>query len=430
VAETITESTTHPRRDASLRPEIGVVVVYSRGQVAPTAHAVPAAASIGREADIRIEDVGASRVHARFENRGDALWVVDQGSRNGTFVDGHTVPAEGRLAPPGSVVRVGRTLALVLADVTPFFRAPPSRDAGLVGGPSLDDARHAILTIAPTPSPVLVVGETGTGKELVAAAIHRESGRSGKLVALNCAAVPKELVDAELFGHTRGAFSGATAARGGLFRAADGGTLFLDEVGEMNPAVQAKLLRTLETKEVRSVGEDRPSLVDVRVVAATNRELEQLIERGEFRGDLLHRLAGLRIPLPPLRARLEDVAALAELFLGGTGISLSVLALEQLCLHVWPGNVRELRNVVAAAVARAQRRGSNEIEPEHLPSLAVPERRSRPPAPDDPVAKIRDALARAGGDVASAARELSTSRSSLYETLRRLSIDPRGYRRR
>ncbi len=429
MADTITESTTHPQRAALGQPEIGVVVLYSRGPIVPFARSVPASASVGREGDVQIDDAGASRVHARFDNRGAALWVSDLDSRNGTFLNGAAIATSGQLAPPGSVVRVGRTLLLVLADVTPWF-APPVDAAGLVGGPALDDARHSIATIAPTPAPVLILGETGTGKELVANAIHRVSGRSGNFVALNCAAVPSELVDAELFGHTRGAFSGATAARGGLIRAADGGTLFLDEVGEMTPPIQAKLLRTLETREVRSVGEDRVSVVDVRFVAATNRDLVEQVDSGGFRGDLLHRLSGFGISLPPLRSRIEDVGALAEAFLAGSGLALSVLALEQLLLHGWPGNVRELKNVIAAASAVAQRRGHAEIELEDLPRLTVPEPRSRPPAAEDPGERIRRALAQSGGDVAQAARELSTSRTSLYETLRRLGIDAKSFRRR
>jgi len=410
-------------------PELGVVLVHSRGPVSLRAQAVPGSTTIGREGEIAIEDPGASRVHARLENRAGVLWVFDAGSRNGTFVNGRDVGRDGLTAEPGSVIRIARSLFVVHADVNPFSADLPDA-AGLVGGPALDDARVCIATIAPTPSPVLVLGETGTGKELVARAIHVASGRAGNFVALNCAAVSAELVDAELFGHARGAFSGATQARPGLFRAADGGTLFLDEVGEMSPAVQAKLLRTLETKEVRALGEDRSTLVDVRVVAATNREVDELVDSGDFRGDLLHRLAGLRIALPRLAARTEDVPALAEHFLVDTGLSLSVMAIEQLLLHSWPGNVRELRNVVGAALELAKRRGHAEIESEDLPRLGPAPRAGSTAPADDPGHRIRAALTEAEGDVGRAAALVSMSRSSLYEALRRLGIDPRSYRRR
>ena len=401
--------------------------------MAPRAHAISGTATVGRDpaAEIPVEDAGVSRAHACFEVRGNMLWVTDLGSRNGTHVDGELVPTSGCHAPIGSVVRLGRTL-LVVADVAPHLRARPDPLPGLLGGAALDDARFCIETIAPTKNPVLVLGETGTGKEVVAGLLHARSGRFGPFVALNCAAVPGELVDAELFGHARGAFSGATAARAGLFRAADGGTLLLDEIGEMPPQVQAKLLRTLETEEVRAVGEDRAVHVDVRVVAATNRQVDQLVETGAFRGDLLHRLAGLRIVLPALRERREDVPVLAEHFAESAGVPPSVLALEALMLHAWPGNVRELRHVIASAVEIARRKRHAEIEPDDLAGLLMPQSRPGAPSSEDALvsARINEALGATQGDVAAAARLLGTSRSVLYETLRRLRIEPRAFRTR
>jgi transcriptional regulator with GAF, ATPase, and Fis domain len=331
------------------------------------------------------------------------------------------------------VVRAGRTLLVVVSDVSPYLGRRPAELPGLLGGAALDDARFCIETIAPTKTPVLVLGETGTGKEVVASLVHGVSGRPGPLVALNCAAVPAELVDAELFGHARGAFSGASTARTGLFRAADTGTLFLDEIGEMPPNVQAKLLRALETEEVRAVGEDRPTRIDVRVVAATNREVDELVESGAFRGDLLHRLAGLRIVLPPLRERREDVPALVEYFARGSGMPVSVTALEKLMLHAWPGNVRELRNLIGSAAEVAKHKGRSEIDVEDISGLLVPVSRRSGSIPDEEatlIARINDALTVTSGDVAAAAERLGMSRSVLYETLRRLRIEPRAFRPR
>jgi DNA-binding NtrC family response regulator len=434
VAEsTVTEHASQAGGAQYREARLGVVLVHMRGPVEPRAYEVAESATVGREptTEIPVDDAGVSRAHARFDQRGSALWVQDLGSRNGTYLNGERLPDSGAFASVGSVVRVGRTL-LVVTDVAPYAEQRPAPLAGLLGGASLDDARFCIETIAATKSPVLILGETGTGKEVVSRLVHEVSGRRGPFVALNCAAVPSELVDAELFGHTRGAFSGATNSRTGLFRAADGGTLFLDEIGEMPAAVQAKLLRTLETEEVRPVGEDRAVNVDVRVVAATNREVDHLIESGSFRGDLLHRLAGLRIVLPPLRARVEDVPLLAEHFASGSGVGLSTLALERLIAHSWPGNVRELRNLITSGVEVARRKQHAEVEVDDVAGMFAPRRQSGAPASEDDalMARITEALTATSGDVAAAADRLGTSRSVLYETLRRLKIEPRVYRRR
>ncbi len=394
---------------------------------------LPRPLTLGRDesADLRLDDPGASRLHARLERRGDTVLVTDLGSRNGTWVDGAQVGKAGVLAALHSVVRVGRSL-FVVADVAPYARPRPPELPGMIGSASLDDARDALVTIGPTRSPVLALGETGTGKEVVARLVHELSQRPGPFVALNCAAVPAELVDAELFGHARGAFSGATRERTGLFRTAHGGTLFLDEIGEMPAAVQAKLLRTLETGEVRPVGDDQSLLVDTRVVAATNRDVDELIESGAFRGDLLHRLAGLRVRLPPLRERREDVPLLSLAFAHAVAAEVSSAALEALMLHPWPGNVRELRNVIAAAVEVARRKGRSEItDQDVVPLLVLPSVRRGPAArADQEQQRISDALERASGDVANAAALLGMGRSALYEALRRLNLDPRPYRRR
>ncbi len=231
--------------------------------------------------------------------------------------------------------------------------------ADMVGDdPAFMHVLQVLRSVAETNSTVLVTGETGTGKELVASAVHKGSKRADKpFVALNCAAIPDSLIESELFGHTRGAFTGAVAAREGRLLAAHGGTLFLDEIGDMPLAAQAKLLRVLQDKTVTPLGADRGVPVDVRIVAATHRDLEDMVERGTFRRDLYFRLSVIRVELPALRDRQVDIAALARHFLVATAASvgrtvsdLSDEAITLLSEHAWPGNVRELANVMERAV--------------------------------------------------------------------------------
>ena len=258
--------------------------------------------------------------------------------------------------------------------------APTSiaEDDELVGcSPAMQDVFKRIALVAATDAPVLITGESGTGKELVARAIHRHSARaSGPLVPVNLAALNPSLVESELFGHARGAFTGAEAARQGLLELADGGTAFFDEAGEIPLAVQVKLLRTLEQQEVIPVGDARPRKVSFRVVAATHRDLRQEVRAGTFREDLFFRLAVFEIELPPLRERQEDIPALAQHFLqrlngAGQAIAFSPEAVDELCRRPWPGNVRELRNAVERAALLAR---SGTIYPEHLPPVNLPSR--------------------------------------------------------
>ena len=240
-----------------------------------------------------------------------------------------------------------------------------TQDTGLV------DALALAADVAESALPVLVTGESGTGKELVAQFVHERSGRRGPLVAVNCAALPAELVESELFGHVRGAFTGAQADRAGRFERADGGTLFLDEVGDVPASVQVKLLRILQSGEYERVGDDRTRRTDVRVVAATNRDLEAALREGTFREDLYYRIAGVRVRLPPLRERPGDVVLLAEHLgtryakaAGRPRPAWSDAALAALAAYRWPGNVRELQNAVERAVVLAK---GGPIEPRHLP---------------------------------------------------------------
>jgi two-component system nitrogen regulation response regulator NtrX len=303
--------------------------------------------------------------------------------------------------------------------------------------PAIQQIRQLIAQVAPTDARVLITGESGTGKELVAAAIHRASRRAREpFVTVNCAAIPRELVESEMFGHERGAFTGAAERRLGRFELADGGTLFLDEVGDLNLEAQAKLLRTLETGVLQRLGAEQPTQVNVRVLAATNRRLDVAVAAGSFREDLFFRLNIFPIPIPPLRERLDDlpllVAHLTQRIRPGHPQQYAADALELLRQYRWPGNVRELANLVE----RLAILGGDTIGPEEV-ALALPgirpdgsaaQRPEAPPtgeaAPIDgvPLSQTLDrferdliarALARAEGNVAEAARLLVTDRANL-----------------
>jgi two-component system response regulator HydG len=285
--------------------------------------------------------------------------------------------------------------------------------------------------VAQVPFAVLIEGESGAGKELVARAIHRLSPRAARpFRALNCAAMAEELVEAELFGHAQGAYTGATSARAGLFEDADRGTLFLDEVAELSPRAQAKLLRVLQEGEVRRVGETSPRRVDVRILAASNRSLAAGAAAQTFRHDLRFRLDVLRIEVPSLRTRPEDIPVLCAHFWreaserAGTSAILSAEALGRLAAYSWPGNVRELQNVIAAIAVSSPRRGRAGVEhlPAHIRSSlgALPTlHQARATLERD---LVRNALARAGGKTGRAAAELGVSRQGLAKLMRRLGL--------
>ncbi|EWS54892.1 MULTISPECIES: sigma-54 dependent transcriptional regulator [unclassified Methylibium] len=289
--------------------------------------------------------------------------------------------------------------------------------------------------IAGSDATVLILGETGTGKELVARALHGNSTRAGRpFVAVNCAAIPSDLMESELFGHVKGAFTGATSDRVGRFREADGGTLFLDEIGDMPLPTQAKILRVLQEREITPVGGTRVSRVDVRILAATHRNLPTAVSEGRFREDLWYRLQVVPLQLPPLRERVGDVLLLAEHFLRRAGKGapkrLTAAAAQRLLAHPWPGNVRELRNAMERAALLCH---GSAIEPEHLglltagvasPELEIDWNGSLAPAIAQVERQmIRHALAETAGNRAEAARRLGLSRQQLYRKLTEHGIE-------
>jgi len=341
--------------------------------------------------------------------------------------------------PPLDRVRdLLRTAAAALAPPLKAMMTPKVVDAAgfpdeLLGpGPAAERVRDAIRRAALAPFPVLIEGESGSGKELVARSIHARSGRRARrFCALNCAALSDELLEAELFGHARGAFTGAVAERAGLFEEADQGTIFLDEAGELSARAQAKLLRVLQDGEVRRVGENLPRKVDARVVAATNRSLEEEVKAGRFRADLRFRLDVVRITIPPLRDRADDVPHLAQRIWTetaarvGTRATLSDDVLASLARYDWPGNVRELQNVIAAVAVHGPRRGRIPVSalPSHIARLAAQAQEGFGEARLEFERRyVRAALARAAGNRRLAAEQLGVSRQGLDKIMRRLGI--------
>jgi two-component system nitrogen regulation response regulator NtrX len=315
---------------------------------------------------------------------------------------------------------------------------------GMVGRTAaIETVRSVIQRVAPTDARVLITGESGTGKEVVASAVHEQSARhAGPLVRLNCAAIPRDLVESEMFGHEKGAFTGATERRRGRFELASGGTLFLDEIGDLSLEAQAKLLRALEGGEVERVGGHEPIKVDVRILAATNKDLRAEVTAGRFREDLFFRLHVIPIHLPPLRERREDVPLLAEHFLAryaGNGLRPPRLlpgAMDALVRHSWPGNVRELANIlerlsilhaggeVGPAEIRVLLAGGGPVATEAAPAYRDDDDRPLADRLDEYERELLNgALEAATGSVAEAARRLRTDRANLYRRMRRLGID-------
>jgi transcriptional regulator with PAS, ATPase and Fis domain len=308
---------------------------------------------------LRLTDRTVSRVHCELRLRTGTVQLVDSDSTNGTFAEGVRI-YDAELAP-GAVFRVGATVIRLEAAQTPTHVPVSQRDhfGDLVGGSLAMRRVYAVLErLAPTDTTALIQGETGTGKELAARAVHQASRRArGPFVTVDCGAIAETLIESELFGHVRGAFSGAQGDRRGLFEEAHGGTLFLDEIAELPLSLQPKLLRALESREVRRVGSNATKPVDVRVLAATHRSLARSVNAGTFREDLYYRLAVVEVELPPLRARREDVLPIAQRFyerFGGKNEPIPTDLAATLQARAWSGNVRELRNFIERTVTLGQ----------------------------------------------------------------------------
>jgi transcriptional regulator with GAF, ATPase, and Fis domain len=377
---------------------------------------------VGREAEggLSVNDERVSKQHFLIAAVKDEFECADVGSTNGTFVDG--AGQKSAQLSHGSVVRAGNTLFVVsFGDETARVNESATR-------------------LAPTAFPMLLLGETGTGKEVLARTIHERSGRSGPFVPLNCAALSRELLAAELFGHAKGAFSGAAAARPGLFRAADNGTLFLDEIGDLPLDLQPALLRVLEERKVRPVGADQEVPVDTRVLAATHVDLERAVAAGSFRADLYARLAHVVLRLPPLRERKAELLRLASQL--APSLQLSTDAAEALLLWHWPRNVRELRSLLEVSAVLSdggalRLRDVRERVPtavERVRNRPSSSRSDTPPAEPHPTAERREQLLALfrehQGDVSKIATELGKPRAQVYRWLKTAGLDATELRTR
>jgi DNA-binding NtrC family response regulator len=322
--------------------------------------------------DVVLTDRTVSRHHAEIKTTCDGILVCDLGSTNGTFLN--ELRIREAFLDPDAIFSLGATKVRIQQgqEERPYQPSRENRLGSLVGGSEvMRDLYGLIQVVAPTPSTVLITGESGSGKEMVATTLHQLSRRSGPLVVFDASVTDPEMVRNDLFGHLKGAFTGASGSREGAFRRADGGTLFIDEIGELPLDLQPRLLRVLESREVVPVGADQPIKVDVRVLVATHRNLEQMVEAGLFRADLYYRLSVISIQVPPLREISEDIPLLVEHFVERLGIPLrlSSAALRALADYHWPGNVRELRNVLERATVLCH---GKEIGPEHLRLMDAP----------------------------------------------------------
>jgi len=413
---------------------VGIHAVVLSGTAKGTSRAIGEKCRIGKapDNDLVLADDTVSRHHCELTRANDGVHVRDLASTNGTRVQGARVTEA--VLQPGAVLKVGEVEIALRPSVRNVEVLPSDKTwFGAAIGQSL--AMRTIFgvleRIAPTDATVLFEGETGTGKDVLARAVWTESARAhGPFVVVDCGAVSYSLLESELFGHERGAFTGAVAARQGAFELADGGTVFLDEIGELPLDVQPKLLRVLEGREFRRVGGNRTLKTDVRIVVATKRNLQREVQAGKFREDLYFRLAVVPITVPPLRARREDIPLLIEHILKANGTTLSVSdeTTQALVAHDWPGNVRELRNVLDRAVYLARATGHGELNLVSLPmsggggddvfqfepGKSYRETRAKFDA-DFERRYVKWLLARHAGNVSAAARDAKMDRKHLHD---------------
>ncbi len=401
--------------------------------------------TLGRadDAEVQVDDQKASREHARVRYERGALTLTDLGSRNGTLFGGVLLRGETRVLGSGDVFWIGEA-EIVVAErapgVRPSTRAHASTPASeatvsdvVVADRAMLEVFRLVERVAPLTTTVLLLGETGVGKEVVAQQIHDRSARAeGPFIRLNCGAVPDNLLESELFGHERGAFTGADKRKLGLLESATGGTLFLDEIGELKLELQSKLLRAIDSRRIMRVGGREDIDVDVRIISATNRDLETEVGRASFRDDLYFRLSAFTIRIPPLRDRPNEIGLLAELFLRQLSAqmkrptpSLDPRARALLERHAWPGNVRELKNAIERSLVLSE---CDRILPEHLPpslgsvSPLLPATVMKARVASAEQRAVEEALAAENGNQTRAARRLGISRRTLIYKLEKYQL--------
>ena len=390
----------------------------------------------GADAGVVVDDPQVSRRHATIQLQSDVLSITDLGSRNGTIINGRALRGETARIATGDTIEIGACQLIVATHSGRTTTAQP-RAAGtesvdvVLADPEMARVYASARKVAPMPTTVLILGETGSGKDVLARRIHAWSARSAKpFVRINCAGIPEALLETELFGHERGAFTGADRRKAGYFETAAGATVFLDEIGELSAGAQVKLLNVLETHTVTRVGGTLETPVDVRVLCATHRDLPALVAEGRFRADLYYRISPFKIQIPPLRERPNEIELLANVFVrqlaeraGMPAPTIAPDAIAMLQRHRWPGNVRELRNAVEHAYVMAE---GVTLRGEHFAT----ELKERPASPaevsDAPVRKkmadierktIEEALAAEGGNQTRAAARLGLPRRTLVHKL-------------
>jgi transcriptional regulator with PAS, ATPase and Fis domain len=395
--------------------------------------------------DLALTDSSVSRYHLRISAGALGFVVADLDSTNGTYL-GALRLREVTLSQPVEL-RLGDSVLRVtpLDDEAEIPLYPSERYGGMVGrSPQMRALFAQLPSVSASDSTVLIEGETGTGKELLAEEIHGTSRRKdGPFIVVDCGAIPEHLMESELFGHVRGSFTGASSDRTGCFELAHGGSLFLDEVGELSPASQPKLLRALESRQVKPVGAGRYRPADVRIIAATNRDLRLAVNEGTFRPDLFYRLSVVRLHLPPLRERLEDIELMATIFMddfwgrvapGTPTPPLSRETVQRLVAHRWPGNIRELRNFIerVAVIAKSGSSMRPELDPPtgsepSAPSAGIvdlPYKDAKMKWIDQfEVAYVTELLQRNKGNVAAAARQAGVDRTYLFRLIRKYAIE-------
>jgi hypothetical protein len=451
--ETLTDT---GQRDGSVRPELSIPHLFvacecSRPSAGSSRHSlfrvdrVVIGRGREREAERRVEgdaslltlmlpDARISSRHVHLVRTGQDFVLEDLGSHNGTLVNGRRVRRISLC--DGDVIELGHTLLSFRAGVRVPIGAPPDFDFAHTKAPvlatldaALAEQVEALTRLAHTNTSIFLLGESGTGKEVTTRNIHRVSGRNGAFLAVNCGALTPSLFEAQLFGHVRGAFSGAVADAPGILRASDGGTLLLDEVGDLPEPSQVALLRVLQEREVVPVGGVRPIKIDLRIVAATHRPVSELVTQGRFRNDLFARLSAFTFTIPPLRERREDVGLMIAAFAESRVLRLTRAAGRALLRYAWPRNVRELHQALDVATTLAN---GEAVDVAHLPAEIVQSSNEAPVPLSSAHERVREellaSLARHHGNVSQVARELGKARMQVQRWLRRYGLDARSFR--